>query len=310
MGMKGEWTTHMTDTEKEQLKRYVDQRIRSRPNPIEMLALMTLLIQYSQNIQRERSQQQQTQHTGPVVCTMAVSPNTQTTYLEQYRQEELERQKKAKIEQSLAPVLKRIEEEKQKTLRRIESLKQSRQVQKQQPVHEAPSAPTLSPGEIEGLHREDRPPPHNPQSVSQYKEGGTIREKLRAVADKLKKKEDEVRSRFPKQTVQDTPSAPTLSPGEIERLHREDRPPPHNPQSVSQYKEVSEEHSKSTTIKIQDCCVCLEGFEKLLAITPCGHECICEGCSKILKARPKEARICPICRKSIEGFITIFRSSV
>jgi len=238
MGMKGEWTTHMTDTEKEQLKRYVDQRIRSRPNPIEMLALMTLLIQYSQNIQRERSQQQQTQHTGPVVCTMAVSPNTQTTYLEQYRQEELERQKKAKIEQSLAPVLKRIEEEKQKTLRRIESLKQSRQVQKQQPAHDAPSAPTLSPGEIEGLHREDRPPSHNPQSVPRYKE-------------------------------------------------------------------VSEEHSKSTTNENKECCVCLLEVKELLAIIPCGHRCICQSCAEILMKREKN-RECPICRGPMEGVLKIY----
>jgi hypothetical protein len=168
---------------------------------------------------------------------MAVSPNTQTTYLEQYRQEELERQKKAKIEQSLAPVLKRIEEEKQKILRRIESLKQSRQVQKQQPAHDAPSAPTLSPGEIEGLHREDRPLPHNHESTPQYKE-------------------------------------------------------------------VSEEHSKSMTNKNKECCVCLE-FKELVAIIPCGHRCICQSCAGVLMKREKN-RECPICRGPIKDVMKIF----
>lgn len=241
MGITGEWTTQMTDTEKAQLKRYVDERIKSRSNPNEMLALMTLLIQYSQNINRERSQQQQTQRTGPVVSRMTVSPDTETTCLEQYRRAELERQRKANQsrEESLAPVLSRIREENEKTRKRIESLKQSRQVHQQQ------------------------------------------------------------------QAAHNAPSAPTLSPGEIERLHREDRPPSHNPQSVPQYKEVSEEHSKSTTNENKECCVCLLEVKELLAIIPCGHRCICQSCAEILMKREKNSE-CPICRGPMEGVLKIY----
>jgi hypothetical protein len=59
---------------------------------------------------------------------------------------------------------------------------------------------------------------------------------------------------------------------------------------------------------MKECCVCfldvLSG--DLLALTPCGHRCVCEACSDVLLARPPASRLCPVCTKAVGGAIRIY----
>ncbi len=53
------------------------------------------------------------------------------------------------------------------------------------------------------------------------------------------------------------------------------------------------------------CCVCLQDSRPITAADPCGHVCVCEGCSRqFARGAP-----CPLCRQPVSKYITLFSAS-
>ena len=52
-----------------------------------------------------------------------------------------------------------------------------------------------------------------------------------------------------------------------------------------------------------ECCICLErtAKDRLLALVPCGHKCVCAGCADRLVRKP-----CPICRKKVREVLRVY----
>jgi len=52
-----------------------------------------------------------------------------------------------------------------------------------------------------------------------------------------------------------------------------------------------------------ECCICLErtATDRLLVLVPCGHRCVCAGCSGSLVGKP-----CPICRENVERVMRVY----
>ena len=52
-----------------------------------------------------------------------------------------------------------------------------------------------------------------------------------------------------------------------------------------------------------ECCICLErtASDRLLALVPCGHKCVCAGCADGLVRKP-----CPICRKKVREVLRVY----
>mmetsp|Transcript_84678 Transcript_84678/g.137293 ORF Transcript_84678/g.137293 Transcript_84678/m.137293 type:complete len:389 (-) Transcript_84678:28-1194(-) len=61
---------------------------------------------------------------------------------------------------------------------------------------------------------------------------------------------------------------------------------------------VQHEPSVNSSIADDACVVCLDN-KAVFAIVPCGHRCVCEGCSAALS-------LCPMCRGPKEGLLRIF----
>ena len=54
---------------------------------------------------------------------------------------------------------------------------------------------------------------------------------------------------------------------------------------------------------MKECCVCLLDMPAVeqMALTPCGHRCMCEACwREQLLPREAAARLCPICDARVE----------
>ena len=43
-----------------------------------------------------------------------------------------------------------------------------------------------------------------------------------------------------------------------------------------------------------ECAICLDDFEMLQGLAPCGHQCVCEGCARKVQKKP-----CPVCREKV-----------
>jgi hypothetical protein len=59
---------------------------------------------------------------------------------------------------------------------------------------------------------------------------------------------------------------------------------------------------------LRDCCVCLDDVaaEALVALTPCGHRCVCGPCAELLLHREPAARRCPKCRAALTGMLRVY----
>jgi serine/threonine protein kinase len=57
--------------------------------------------------------------------------------------------------------------------------------------------------------------------------------------------------------------------------------------------------SEVSTKSGSECVVCLEG-EAVVAIMPCGHRCVCEGCATLQMLQ------CPMCRQPVQDMKRIF----
>ena len=64
-----------------------------------------------------------------------------------------------------------------------------------------------------------------------------------------------------------------------------------------------EEGGGSSKRAMGECCICLERIatDRLLAFVPCGHRCVCAGCSGRLVRKP-----CPICRKKVREVMRVY----
>lgn len=52
------------------------------------------------------------------------------------------------------------------------------------------------------------------------------------------------------------------------------------------------------------CPICLDGIKNYI-IVPCGHKCLCEECSKLIKNNNRD---CPICNNKVENIYKVFES--
>ena len=77
------------------------------------------------------------------------------------------------------------------------------------------------------------------------------------------------------------------------------RRPKDRPDILDIHAELQEAFVEASTKSGTECVVCLEG-EAVLAIMPCGHRCVCEGCATLQIPR------CPMCRQPVENFKRIF----
>tara|TARA_B100001758_G_scaffold110710_1_gene94915 strand:+ start:3610 stop:4566 length:957 start_codon:yes stop_codon:yes gene_type:complete len=53
--------------------------------------------------------------------------------------------------------------------------------------------------------------------------------------------------------------------------------------------------------KLQECVVCFTTDEKLVALIPCGHQCMCQSCFKSLNNKN-----CPICRCNVQDTLRVY----
>ncbi len=65
-------------------------------------------------------------------------------------------------------------------------------------------------------------------------------------------------------------------------------------------REIDDEPPRTMTRKEMECIICADNAKNTLCL-PCAHLCMCETCSLKL-----DKRICPICRKDIEGTERVF----
>lgn len=73
---------------------------------------------------------------------------------------------------------------------------------------------------------------------------------------------------------------------------------------VASAKEVSTvaPAEEASAVEMQMCVVCMEK-EKTHLFAPCGHHCVCEGCSFLVQSRMS---ICPLCKQPIENAIRVY----
>ena len=63
------------------------------------------------------------------------------------------------------------------------------------------------------------------------------------------------------------------------------------------------EQTQSAQAEQKECCICLEtvAARTLLVLVPCGHKCVCAGCSGSLVGKP-----CPLCRKNVREVLRVY----
>jgi hypothetical protein len=61
--------------------------------------------------------------------------------------------------------------------------------------------------------------------------------------------------------------------------------------------------TQSAQAEQKECCICLEtvAARTLLVLVPCGHKCVCAGCSGSLVGKP-----CPLCRKNVREVLRVY----
>eukprot|EP00347_Sterkiella_histriomuscorum_P017569 403348833 len=62
---------------------------------------------------------------------------------------------------------------------------------------------------------------------------------------------------------------------------------------------LKRDDSKNQSVKIDECKVCMNTKSNTVLV-PCGHKCVCLGCSKQIK------NICPICRRQVAQIVQVF----
>ena len=58
--------------------------------------------------------------------------------------------------------------------------------------------------------------------------------------------------------------------------------------------------------KLEAACVICCDRESSHALVPCGHRCVCEGCSSTLLRLEESSRMCPICRTRCESALRVY----
>ena len=80
-------------------------------------------------------------------------------------------------------------------------------------------------------------------------------------------------------------------------------PPPAAAALAPPHPAAGEEHN--------ECCLCLNA-PKTHALTPCGHTCVCEGCSRLFEQdhlpRGKRLRDFPICKARVNRTMRVYDS--
>ena len=62
-------------------------------------------------------------------------------------------------------------------------------------------------------------------------------------------------------------------------------------------------------MQMRECVICTEQT-RTHALVPCGHMCVCAGCSKVLleskEAKDDKTLLCPICRAEVSTIIRVY----
>ena len=56
----------------------------------------------------------------------------------------------------------------------------------------------------------------------------------------------------------------------------------------------------------QNTCVICQDNDSIMAVIPCGHLCLCNGCSNVCMGGQNGQRNCPICRGNMQSVLRIY----